>query len=96
MSSNTHIDKSQEYYFARPWLGLGLLTSTGERWKIRRKLLTPAFHFRILSDFVPIISEQSKILIEKISSFRGEYFDIRNIMAACTLDIICGKVTYYL
>lgn len=30
LSSHTHIDKADEYRFFKPWLGDGLLISTGE------------------------------------------------------------------
>ncbi|XP_076383747.1 cytochrome P450 4C1-like [Megalopta genalis] len=48
LSSSVHIDKSLEYEYLQPWLGSGLLTSTGEKWHSRRKLLTPTFHSGLL------------------------------------------------
>lgn len=40
------------YGHLRPWLGQSLLLSNGEEWSRRRRLLTPAFHFDILKNYV--------------------------------------------
>lgn len=65
-----------------------MLTSTGKKWRSRRKLLTPAFHFRILDDFIPIVNEQSKVLVKRLS--QTSYLDdIVPYIITCTLDIIC-------
>ena len=39
-------------------------SSTGSKWKKRRRLLTPAFHYGILEDFAEVFQEQAKIFVE--------------------------------
>ncbi|XP_035207084.1 cytochrome P450 4V2-like [Stegodyphus dumicola] len=83
-------EKSSEYNFLKSWLSTGLLTSSGEKWRSRRKLLTPTFHFRILADFLTIFNEQSEILTRKMESLVGSSsIDITSLIKMCTLDIIC-------
>ncbi|KAI9560159.1 hypothetical protein GHT06_014170 [Daphnia sinensis] len=89
LSSNKIIDKSREYDFIQPWLATGLLTSTGSKWHQRRKMLTPTFHFKILEDFVHVFNEQSKTLVEKLTTKVGQDFDIFPFITLCTLDVIC-------
>lgn len=90
LSSPRHIDKSTDYSFLRPWLGTGLLTSWGKKWHSRRKILTPAFHFKILDDFIDIFHEQSIILGDKLEKeVVQEKFNIFPYVTLCTLDIIC-------
>lgn len=90
------ITKSNEYNFMTPWLGTGLLTSTGWKWLSRRKVLTPAFHFKILEDFVEIFDAQSSILVKKLKKFEGRgEFDIFPLTALCALDVICGKFSSF-
>lgn len=47
-----------------PWLGISLLTSTGARWKAKRRLLTPAFHFKILQNYVAVNIEQTTVFLD--------------------------------
>ncbi|XP_075217292.1 cytochrome P450 4c3 isoform X2 [Lycorma delicatula] len=90
MGSSKHINKSSDYNYLHPWLGTGLLTSSGCKWHIRRKILTPAFHFRILDDFIEVFREQSNLLVEKLAKEVGKgSFNIFPYITACTLDIVC-------
>ncbi|KAL7646987.1 UNVERIFIED_CONTAM: hypothetical protein RMT77_002244 [Armadillidium vulgare] len=89
LSSQKFIDKSSDYNALHSWLGTGLLTSTGAKWHKRRKMLTPAFHFKILEDFIDIFNRQSQKLVENLEvKCGGEPFNIFSYLTLCTLDII--------
>ncbi|XP_020016204.1 cytochrome P450 4V2 [Castor canadensis] len=90
LTSSKQIDKSFMYKFLEPWLGLGLLTSTGNKWRSRRKMLTPTFHFTILEDFLDVMNEQANILVDKLEKHvNQEAFDCFFYITLCVLDIIC-------
>uniref|UniRef100_K9ILV3 Cytochrome P450 4V2 n=1 Tax=Desmodus rotundus TaxID=9430 RepID=K9ILV3_DESRO len=90
LTNSKQIDKSYMYKFLEPWLGLGLLTSTGNKWRSRRKMLTPTFHFTILEDFLDVMNEQANILVNKFKKHAdGEAFNCFMYIALCALDIIC-------
>ena len=93
VNSSKHSDKSVEYNYLHDWLGTGLLTSAGEKWKKRRHLITPSFHFDILNDFLIVMNEQSDIFVDNLinKSKTNENFDICPLISSCALDIICGK-----
>ncbi|CAG2109481.1 unnamed protein product [Medioppia subpectinata] len=69
------------------------MNSTGDRWRGHRKMLTPAFHFRILESFVPIINKQQHIMVKIIDDMYatngGVVDDVRPLITNCALDIIC-------
>ncbi|NXE15798.1 CP4V2 protein, partial [Lophotis ruficrista] len=90
LTSSKHIEKSYLYKFLQPWLGTGLLTSTGDKWRSRRKMITPTFHFAILTDFLDVMNEQGNILVEKLEKHVDkEPFDAFLDITLCALDIIC-------
>ncbi|XP_062991790.1 cytochrome P450 4V2-like isoform X1 [Elgaria multicarinata webbii] len=90
LNSSKHIEKADSYKFLHPWLGTGLLTSTGGKWRSRRKMLTPTFHFTILDDFLDVMNEQAHILVQKLEKHVDkEPFDCFLDITLCALDIIC-------
>ncbi|KAM3939830.1 cytochrome P450 4V2-like [Leptodactylus fuscus] len=99
LSTSKHMDKAYPYKFLHPWLGTGLLTSTGKKWHSRRKMITPTFHFAILSEFLEVMNEQSRVLVEKFKEKvdKGAFNCFMDI-TLCALDIISetamGKKIY--
>lgn len=93
LPSTVNITKSQFYKFLYPWLGKGLLTSTGEKWFSHRKMITPAFHFGILEQYAPVMFEKAEILTNRFEKMVQENpdqpIDVFQYLTMCTLDIIC-------
>lgn len=83
------VKKSIIYEFMKPWLNEGLVTSLGKKWAQRRKIITPAFHFKILEEFLDIFNQRSEDFIGKLRSRVGKGdFNIYEDVTLCTLDII--------
>lgn len=91
LRTSKHLTKSSMYSFLHDWLGTGLLTSGGDKWKKRRKALTPSFHFNILKYFSTIIEVESKVLVESLNRVcdSDNAVDIQPLISLATLDVIC-------
>ncbi|XP_055613263.1 cytochrome P450 4d2-like [Uranotaenia lowii] len=90
LSSQKLIRKSELYKFLVPWLGDGLLLSTGQKWYQKRKIITPAFHFKILEQFVEVFDKQSSILAQRLKGeANGKLVNIYPYVTLAALDIIC-------
>jgi len=51
------------YTYGRPWIGDGLLFSSGAKWERNRRLLTPAFHFDILKPYVSVKNKAVELFL---------------------------------
>ena len=92
MDNQKYSNKGKEVYaLVKPFLGEGLITSNGTKWHGRRKLLTPTFHFKILQDFMSVMNEQARVLVEEVlpSKDLSKPVDICPLIVHCALDIIC-------
>lgn len=92
MTDQRFLEKSIEYDMLRSWLQDGLLTvGRKDKWQQRRKVLTPAFHFKILEDFVDTFDQQAGTLIRILSTKHADNkaFDICPYITLYTLDVIC-------
>ena len=72
--------KNDGYYFFRPWLGDGLITSSGRKWARNRRLLTPAFHFDILKPYVKVFADSAKNLTVSKKSLLFDYIRVAKVL----------------
>eukprot|EP00111_Clytia_hemisphaerica_P006955 TCONS_00020144-protein len=87
MSSNKVLTKSSNYWVFDDWLGLNLFTSTGAFWRRRRKLLTPSFHFNILTEFLPTMVKHSQDLVKALKK-QPDSFNAFKVMKTYSLGVI--------
>ncbi|CAO1381140.1 unnamed protein product [Diamesa hyperborea] len=89
-NSNKNISKNNMYDFLIPWLGEGLLLSTGKKWFNRRKIITPTFHFKILHQFVEVFNRINNVFVDKLMTMSDSHtpFNIYPDISLMTLDII--------
>uniref|UniRef100_A0A146MAJ2 Cytochrome P450 4C1 n=1 Tax=Lygus hesperus TaxID=30085 RepID=A0A146MAJ2_LYGHE len=88
LTSSKNIDKGSDYKSLERWLNNGLLLSTGDKWKQRRKMLTPSFHFKILEDSTDCMNKNWKKVVQKFLVSKGAVEPLP-IMGRGALDIIC-------
>nr|XP_018900550.1 PREDICTED: cytochrome P450 4C1-like [Bemisia tabaci] len=89
LGSTKYIHKAEMYEYFEPWLGSGLLIANGPVWFKKRKLMTSAFHFSNLNNFIPKFNTNIKLLLKKLEEpARGESFNVYDFLTLCTLDII--------
>ncbi|XP_046637346.1 cytochrome P450 4c3-like [Daphnia pulicaria] len=89
--------KTMEYKFIVSENCLGALA--GDKWRHRRRLLTPAFHFKILDGFISTFNEKSMASAAKMEEILGpsagsKEIDVFPIMVKMTFDAISTKLPW--
>lgn len=67
----------------------------GKNWKTHRKILTSAFHFGMLQDFVNVFYKQTENLISKLNEHGSMEINIIPLIAEFSLMCIAG-ITLFL
>lgn len=71
-----------------------MVSSTGAKWKSRRRMLTPSFHFNILKDFLLVMNNHAGALRDKMMQEvcgLPAAVDVFPYITLNSLDMICGK-----
>ncbi|XP_021354874.1 cytochrome P450 4F6-like isoform X1 [Mizuhopecten yessoensis] len=83
--------RGQPYSLFLPFIGEGLVVSSGQKWERNRKLLTPAFHFDVLRPYVNIYNDVADTLLDKFAKQMSESpnsIEITDHINKATLDVI--------
>ncbi|KAK4874888.1 hypothetical protein RN001_014248 [Aquatica leii] len=86
LSNTKHIDKNFLYSFMHTFLGEGLLTNSGTKWKLHRKYIQPYFHLNTLKMFISTFSECGQNLVEQLKN-KNEV-KITSYVNNCILNIL--------
>ena len=86
-----------DYDLLDDWLGTGLLTSSGNKWKARRRIITPSFHdHNLLSNCIDTFNGQLEVCVKRLNDVadRAVETNVYRLISDWTLDVICGKSTF--
>ncbi|XP_077557432.1 cytochrome P450 4C1-like isoform X2 [Haemaphysalis longicornis] len=93
LTSKINMKKPIVYNFIVSWLGEhNILTATGASWRFKRRMMTPAFHFRVLSDYLSTFNNNATLLVERVDKLTAkepaEPIPAFRLTQNCALDII--------
>lgn len=86
--------KGLAYWSLRFAVGNGLLTASGDKWINHRKILTPAFHFKILESVMSIIIPEAEKLVQRLEKEASSSDDrsIKDVIPHVldnTMNVLC-------
>ncbi|XP_075543489.1 cytochrome P450 4V2-like isoform X2 [Dermacentor variabilis] len=92
LTSKTNLRKPVVYNFLASWLGHhNILTAVGDSWRFKRRLMTPAFHFKVLEDYISSFNYNGKLLVERVDRLTakhpGEPIPAFRLSQNCALDV---------
>ncbi|XP_062133869.1 cytochrome P450 4p1-like [Drosophila sulfurigaster albostrigata] len=89
VNNSNLITKGMVYNFMRPALRTGLLTASGQKWHLRRKMITPTFHFNILGQFQEVFKAESRKFIDQFPDRTENIISVTDLIPKFTLNGIC-------
>ncbi|GIY70269.1 hypothetical protein CDAR_248002 [Caerostris darwini] len=87
------IEKASIYRWIEPFFGKGLVTSGGDKWKSRRKMLNLCFRYDILKTYMPILNDHSRLLVQRLQEETAkDSTKVTGYLSPCTFAIMCETI----
>ncbi|XP_037269506.2 cytochrome P450 4V2 [Rhipicephalus microplus] len=87
-----NLNKAFLYKMMEPWVGNGMLISEKVMWRSRRKVITPAFHFRVVDDHAPIMNRKAREMLTRLDTIGTDFFDVVPVVRFATFVILCEAI----
>ncbi|XP_022103426.1 cytochrome P450 4F1-like [Acanthaster planci] len=90
-------EKSPMYELLADWVGEGLATSKGAKWKRNRRLLTHSFHLDVLRTYSVAYNDCVEVLLGKMDQLavQGKPIDVNHELVLATFDVILRTAFSY-
>ncbi|XP_060534713.1 probable cytochrome P450 4aa1 [Cylas formicarius] len=79
-------EKNFPYSVMHTFLGDGLVTSTGAKWRMHRRLIQPYFHVNVLENYVDTFAEYSDGMVKALAG--KKYVEITRVVNDCVLRVL--------
>ncbi|XP_063235354.1 probable cytochrome P450 4aa1 isoform X2 [Bacillus rossius redtenbacheri] len=91
LSSNKHTEKNLFYKLLHSFLGDGLITSSGDKWRSHRRLMQPTFSLSTLERFIVAFDESSRRLARRFKDTSGPV-NITSFINNAVLEVLNDTV----
>ncbi|XP_075549779.1 cytochrome P450 4V2-like isoform X2 [Dermacentor variabilis] len=88
LTNSQNLNKAFLYDMMKPWIGHGILMIEKDKWRSRRKVITPAFHFRVLDDYAPIMNRRAREMVRRLDAVGTDFFDVLPIVRLAAFGIL--------
>lgn len=98
MSSSKFAHKHEIYDFIKPFLGEGLVSGSGQVYRMHRRIIQPMFSMKFCCDNLDVFQKHADECVEKLAQYvdGGETFDIQKIMHKCYANTVGGELNIYI
>ncbi|KAL1423609.1 hypothetical protein MTO96_020988 [Rhipicephalus appendiculatus] len=88
LTNSQNLNKAFLYEMMKPWVGNGMLISEKGKWRSRRKVLAPAFHFRVVDGYAPIMNRRAREMITRLDTMGTDFFDVVPVVRFAAFGIL--------